>query len=72
MYMIKAFDDRCKVTVVYIYEDAKLKDAKDRALSMMSDDYSDVSVSRVGEVCVSNNIYRVEGRNREFMKFFDE
>ena len=72
MYMVRAIDTRDNQTVVYVFEDNELKDAKQLAFSMMSDNYIHVEVSHIGTLKVSNNIYRIEGRNRSFIKFYDE
>ena len=72
MYMVRAIDTRDNQTVVYVYEDDELKDAKELAFDMMSDNYIHVEVSHIGTLKVSNNIDRLTGRNARFIRFFDE
>ena len=72
MYMVRAIDTRDNQTVVYVFEDNELKDAKQLAFDMMSDNYIHVEVSHIGTLKVSNNIDRLTGKNAKFIRFFDE
>ena len=75
MYMVRAIDTRDNQTIVYVFEDDELKDAKEMAFLMMNDHhvhYVHVEVSHIGTLKVSNNIDRLTGKNARFIRFFDE
>ena len=72
MYMVRAIDTRDNQTVVYVFEDDELKDAKELAFDMMSENYIHVEVAHIGALKVSNNSDRLTGRNARFIRFFDE